>query len=111
VSRARPVARPEEVPRRSNAAVPLAVFLLFLGLIVGAYTVVVPALLGLFLLLTGLSFLSTRLNPFSIGFYLTTKTSWTAVGLLFLAGFVLLGTAYGYYVSGFAPILPSVRVP
>ena len=101
----------KEPPKRSHAAVPLAVVLLFIGLIVGAYTVIVPALLGIFLLTTGLSFLSTRLNPFSIGFYLTTKPSWTAVGLVFLAGFVLLGTAYGYFVSGFAPILPSGLAP
>jgi hypothetical protein len=96
-----------EVPRRSHAAAPITVTLLLVGLIVGAYTVVVPAVLGGFLLLSGLTFLSTRLNPLSVGFYLTTKPSWPTIGLLFLSGLLLLGSAYGYYVSGFAPIVPS----
>ena len=99
---------PTAPPRRSHAAAPIAVVLLLIGLLLGAYSIVVPAVLGGFLLLTGLSFLSTRLNPLSIGFYLTTKPSWSAIGLLFFAGAILLVTAYGYYVSGFAPIVPYV---
>ncbi|MCI4335595.1 MAG: hypothetical protein L3K17_00135 [Thermoplasmata archaeon] len=94
-------------PRRSNAAAPIAGVVLLAGLILGAYTVVVPALLGLFLISSSLSFLSTRVNPLSIGFYLNTKPSWMAIGLLFLCGLTLLGAAYGYYVSGFAPIVPG----
>ncbi len=101
-----PAAPHEAVARRSNAAMPLTVAFLFAGLLFGAYTIVVPAVLGGLLLLTGLSFLSSRLNPFSIGFYLTTKPSWPAIGLVFLSAFVLLLAAYGYYVSGIAPLLP-----
>ena len=93
--------------RRSNAAMPFTVAFLFIGLLLGTYTIVVPALLGVFLLFTGLSFISSRLNPFSIGFYLTTKPSWPAIGLLFLSAVLLLSAAYGYYVSGVAPLLPK----
>ena len=98
----------DEPPRRSNAAMPITVAFLFIGLLIGTYTIVVPAILGVFLLLTGLSFISTRLNPFSIGFYLTTKPSWPAIGLLFLSALLLLTAAYGYYASGFAPLLPKL---
>jgi hypothetical protein len=86
---------------------PLTVIFLFVGLLLGSYTILVPAFLGGLLLLTGLSFLSTRLNPLSIGFYLTTKPSWPAIGLVFLSGLVLVGAAWGYYASGFAPIVPG----
>lgn len=99
---------PETPPRRSNAAMPLTVAFLLVGLLIGAYTIVVPAILGGLLLLTGLSFLSTRLNPFSIGFYLTTKPSWPAIGLVFFSALVLLAAAYSYYASGIAPILPRL---
>lgn len=102
------VAHPAHEPaRRSNAAAPVAGVLLLAGLILGAYTVVIPALLGFFLISSSLSFLSTRVNPLSIGFYLNTKPSWLTIGLLFLCGLVLIGAAYGYYTSGFAPIVPS----
>jgi len=97
---------PTRIARRSHAAIPIAVVFLFLGLLFGAYTVVIPALLGGFLFLTSLSFLSTRLNPLSIGFYLTTKPSWTAIGLVLLVGVVLLAAAWEYWASGFAPIVP-----
>lgn len=96
-----------EPPRRSNAAAPVGGILLLAGLILGTYTVVIPALLGLFLISSSLSFLSTRVNPLSIGFYLSTKPSWLTIGLLFLCGIVLIGAAYGYYKSGFAPIFPA----
>ncbi len=96
----------EPVPRRSNAAMPVTVAFLFVGLLLGSYTIVVPAILGGILLLTGLSFLSSRLNPFSLGFYLTTKPAWPTIGLLFLSAFILLLAAYGYWVSGFAPLVP-----
>lgn len=98
----------EARPRRSNAAMPVTVAFLLVGLLFGTYTIVVPALLGGFLLLTGLSFISTRLNPFSIGFYLTTKPSWPAIGLVFFASLLLLSAAYGYYVSGIAPLVPHL---
>lgn len=102
-----PAAHPlAEPPRRSHAAMPLAVAFLFVGLLLGSYTVVVPAILGVVLLLTALSFLSSRLNPFSLGYYLTIKPSWPTIGLLFLASVVLFGAAWGYYVTGFAPVVP-----
>ena len=94
--------------RHSHAAVPVAAFLLLVGLILGHYTVLIPALLGLVMLYTALSFLSTRLNPFSVGFYLTVKPSWTAIGVLVLLGFVLLFVAYSYYRSGYGPVLPAI---
>lgn len=94
-------------PRRSNAAAPVAGVILLAGLVLGSYTILVPAFLGLFLISSSLSFLSTRINPLSIGFYLHTKPSWLTIGLLFLCGITLIAAAYGYYRSGFAPILPG----
>jgi hypothetical protein len=98
---------PPPIPRRSHAAVPAAFAVVLLGAILGVYTVLVPVLLGLGLLLAGGSFLSTRLNPFSVGFYLTTKPSWTAIGVVFLSGVVLWVIAYLYVVHGLAPIVPG----
>jgi hypothetical protein len=91
----------------SNAAAPIAGALLLTGLVLGSYTVLVPVLLGFFLISSSFSFLSTRVNPLSIGYYLNTKPSWLAIGLLFLCGVTLLAAAYGYYMSGFAPIVPG----
>jgi hypothetical protein len=103
----RATAPAEEPVRRSHAAAPLAVLVLFLGLVLGTMSVLVPAFLGLFLFSSGLSFLSTRLNPFSIGYYLTRKPSWTAIGVIFLSGVLLWIIAYTYFVHGIAPILPT----
>jgi len=103
----RPLEPPADPARRSHAAAPLAVAVLFLGLLLGTVTVLVPALLGLFLFSSGLSFLSTRLNPFSIGFYLTKKPSWTAIGIIFLSGLLLWLVAYTYFVRGIAPLIPG----
>jgi len=99
-----------EPARRSHAAAPVAVVVLFLGLLLGTITVLVPALLGLFLFSSGLSFLSTRVNPFSIGFYLTKKPSWTAIGVIFLSGVLLWVVAYAYFVHGIAPLVPGHRL-
>ncbi len=96
-----------EPARRSHAAAPLAVVVLFLGLMLGTVTVLVPALLGLFLFSSGFSFLSTRVNPFSIGFYLNKKPSWTAIGVIFLSGVLLWLVAYAYFVHGIAPLIPA----
>jgi hypothetical protein len=103
----RPVVPAAEPVRRSHAAAPFAVLLLFVGLLLGTVTVLVPALLGLFLFTSGLSFLSTRLNPFSIGFYLNKKPSWTAIGIIFLSGLLLWLVAYTYFVRGIAPLVPA----
>jgi hypothetical protein len=98
---------PEEPKRRSSAAAPVAVAVLFAGLLLGTVTIVLPVILGTFLLLSTLSFLSTRLNPFSIGFYLRTKPSWTAIGVMFLSGILLFLAAWAYYVHGIGPLLPG----
>jgi hypothetical protein len=114
VSRNGPRRPPEPAPepvQRSHAAAPLAVLVLFLGLLFGTVTVLVPALLGLFLFSSGFSFLSTRLNPFSIGFYLTKKPSWTAIGIIFLSGLLLWLVAYTYFVRGIAPLIPGHLLP
>jgi hypothetical protein len=107
----RTVRRPVSATRlkRSHAAIPVAVVVLIIGLLLGKFSILVPGLLGLLLLYTALSFLSTRLNPFSVGFYLTVKPSWTAIGVLVLLGFVLLYAAYAFYLSGFGPILPGLH--
>jgi hypothetical protein len=104
-----PAARPnraaETEPRRSNAAVPVAIGALILGLYLGQFSFLAPALLGFVLLVTGGSFLSTRLNPLSPHFYLTRKPSWLAVGVVFLGALLLLGDAYRLLVAGYGPVL------
>ena len=99
---------PPEPPRRSDAAAYVAIAILLVGLYLGRFTVLAPALLGLSLLLTVGTFLSTRLNPLSVGFYLTTKPSWTAIGVVFLSSLALLGAAYYYFVHGIGPLLPGL---
>lgn len=108
---ARPRRRAVEpvVPRRSHAAAPVGVAVLFLGLLLGTVSVLFPAAFGVFLLMSGLSFLGSRVNPLSIGFYLHTKPSWTAIGVLFLAAVLLFVAAYAYFVHGIGPLLPGVR--
>jgi hypothetical protein len=97
----------EEPKHRSHSAAPVAVGLLFVGLLLGTVTIVLPVVLGTFLLLTGLSFLSTRLNPLSLGFYLRTKPSWSAIGVIFLSALLLFLTAWAYYVHGIGPLVPG----
>ncbi|HEV2428453.1 MAG TPA: hypothetical protein VGV64_01210 [Thermoplasmata archaeon] len=98
--------------RRSNAAIPAALAVLLVGLALGHYTILVPGLLGLALLSVAVSFLSSRINPFSVAFYLTVKPSWTAIGTVVGVGLVLLLAAYGYYLSGFGPLVPGLsRLP
>ena len=94
--------------KRSNAAIPVAVVVLGVGLYLSQYTVLLPALLGAMLFFSGLSFLSTRINPLSPHFYLTRKPSWLATGVVFLAAFGLLYAAYELAVRGLAPILPHL---
>ncbi len=97
------------VARRSHAAAPVGVVVLFLGLLLGTVSVLLPVAFGVFLLLSAFSFLGTRVNPLSIGFYLHTKPSWTAIGVLFLSAVLLFVSAYAYYVHGLGPILPGLR--
>jgi hypothetical protein len=91
---------------RSNAAIPVAIAVVIAGLILASYSFVLPALLGVVLLVAGGSFLSTRLNPLSPGFYLTRKPTWAAIGVVFLGALMLLGVAYERLVSALGPFLP-----
>jgi hypothetical protein len=90
-ARAPAEARPAE---RSHAAIPVAVVVVGLGLYFATYSLLVPALLGLVLMTSGLSLLSSRLNPLSPHFYLTKKPSWAAIGVVLLAGLALVVQAY-----------------
>ncbi|HTT14994.1 MAG TPA: hypothetical protein VMG81_04350 [Thermoplasmata archaeon] len=98
----------EASPTRSHAAIPVAVFVVVLGLYLGRYTVVLPLLLGILLLTVGGSFLSTRLNPLSPHFYLTRKPSWSAVGVVFLGALTLVLGAYAMWLHHWGPVVPSL---
>ncbi|MCI4343736.1 MAG: hypothetical protein L3J92_06465 [Thermoplasmata archaeon] len=93
-------------PHRSNAAIPVAVVVVGLGIYLARFSLLAPALFGLLLLYAGASFLSTRINPLSAHFYLTSKPSWTAVLVVFVGSFALFGAAYALYLDHFAPLLP-----
>ena len=94
--------------KRSHAAIPVALVLLVAGLYLSEYTILLPALLGVVLFFSGLSFLSTRLNPLSPHFYLTRKPSWLAIGVVFLSALALLASAFEFYVHHLAPIIPRL---
>jgi len=93
-------AREPAEDRRSHAAIPVAIVLVALGLYFAPDSLLVPALLGGALLLSGLSFLSTRLNPLSPHFYLTRKPSWAAIGVVFLGAALLLAEAWALWTAG-----------
>jgi hypothetical protein len=95
------------LPRRSNAAIPVALVVVVLGIYLGRFTVLLPALLGILLLGAGGSFLSTRLNPLSSHFYAPTKPSWTAVLVVLLGALGLLAVAYELFVHHLGPVLPA----
>lgn len=102
-----PAPHPAAAPKpRSHAAAPVAVGVLLVGVLAGTYTILVPAVLGGFLMLTAFSFFGTRVNPLSIGFYLERKPSWSAIGIVFLSAVLLWVSAYAYYIHGIASILP-----
>ncbi len=103
----RPNRAAEAELRRSHAAVPVAVAVVIVGLFLARYSLVLTALLGVVLLASGASLLSSRLNPLSASFYLTRKPSWTAVGVVFLGALILVGGAYELWVRGLAPIVPG----
>ena len=101
-----PPNRVAETPTtRSHAAIPVAIVVLGVGFYLSQYTVVLTALFGVALFFSGLSFLSTRLNPLSPHFYLTRKPSWLAVGVVFLGALFLLWDAYRLFVGGYGPLL------
>ena len=91
---------------RSTLVGLLAFAFLLVGLAFGAYTVLLPALLGLFLLSATWRFVGMRLNPFSVGFYVPVKPSWMAIGVVAVSGALLLGIAWQLFRSG-APIWPG----
>ena len=104
---ARPARRPARPAERSNAAIPVAVVVVGVGLYLGTYSILVPAALGFVLLVSGTSFMSSRLNPLSAHFYLTRKPSWAAIGVVFLGALALLGEAYELWLrGGAARLLP-----
>ena len=84
----------------------MALFFVVLGLYLSQYTILITAFLGILLFLSGLSFLSTRLNPLSPHFYLTRKPSWLAIGVIFLSAVALVGGAFELYLHHLAPIVP-----
>lgn len=95
-------------PRRSNAAIPVAVGLVGVGLYLAQYSLLFPGVLGGVLLASGGSFLSTRINPLSPHFYLTRKPSWTAIGVVFLGALALLGEAYLLWAARGGPVWPHL---
>ncbi len=111
VYRRRAPARPpddetETAARRSHAAIPVAIVVAGIGFYLSRYTLLAPAVLGIVLLVSGGSLLSSRLNPLSPHFYLTRKPSWSAIGVVFLGALGLLAEAYVLYSSRIAPFLP-----
>ena len=99
--------RPVELEsRRSNAAIPVAVAVVLAGLYLGTYTIIVPALLGLVLLFSSGSLLSTRINPLSATYYLSKKPSFLAIVVVFLGALILFGGAYDLWVHQLAPLVP-----
>ena len=92
---------------RSHVAGPIAIVLLFVGLLLGTYSLLIPLLLGLFLLSGAVTLLSMRINPFSLGFYLPTKPSFTAIAVVALVAVMLISEAWQMWRTGAAPLLPA----
>jgi hypothetical protein len=108
--RSRP-SRPAEAEvarERSHAAIPVAIVLVVIALVLSRYTVLFPVLFGIGLFFSGLSFLSTRLNPLSPHFYLTRKPSWSAIGVVFLSAFLLFYAAYALWLHHYGPVIPHL---
>ncbi len=93
---------------RSHAAIPVAVVLLLVGVVLGSYTLLVPLALGATLVASGFSLLSSRVNPLSASYYSTRKAAWSAVGVVFLAGLALLADAYYLWQSRVGGVLPHL---
>jgi hypothetical protein len=105
-SSSRPEPAAEEERSRSHAAIPVALVVVIVGAYLGRYTLLAPSALGLLLLVSGLSLLSSHLNPLSPHFYLSRKPSWTAIGVVFLGALALLADAYVLWTDRLGPILP-----
>jgi len=104
----RPVRAVELESRRSNAAIPVAVVVVIVGLYLGTYSLLLTALFALVLLFSAGSLLSTRLNPLSPTFYLTRKPSFLAIGVVFLGSLILLAAAYYLWIHQMGPVLPHL---
>jgi hypothetical protein len=107
----RPVVRSNvsnPVVRHSNAAIPVVIVVVAIGIYLASYSLLVPALLALALFASGFSFLSSRLNPLAISYYLNTKPTWGAVGVVFLGALGLAWATYLYYLRGWGHILPNL---
>jgi hypothetical protein len=98
-------ARPLET-RRSNAAIPVAVVLVAIGLYLSTFSILLTAVFGLLLLGAAGSLLSTRLNPLSPTFYLTRKPSFLAIAVVFLGAVILFGATYYLWTAQGGPLLP-----
>jgi hypothetical protein len=105
--RSRPSRYVEPEPRRSNAAIPVAIAVVLIGLYLGTFAILLAAALGLVLLFSAGSLLSTRLNPLSPTFYVSKKPSFLAIGVVFLGAVVLFGGAYTLWVHQMAPLIPG----
>jgi len=98
-----------EVDRpRSHAAIPAAIVLAVIALYLARYTVLFPFAFGVVLFFSGVSFLSTRLNPLSPHFYLTRKPSWAAIGVVFLSAVLLVYAAYEMWQRSWGPLFPHL---
>ena len=97
----------DHLDARSHMAGVAAVVLLFVGLLFASYSVLVPGLLGLLMLSAFVGFVSARVNPFSLGYYLPTKPTWTAIAVVGLVGLLLLSLAWSGWRSGADPLLPK----
>jgi hypothetical protein len=104
----RPRRRLPPEARRSNAAIPVAIVLVVVGLYLSSYTILLTALIGVILLASAGSLLSTRLNPLSPTFYLTRKPSFVAIGTVFLGALILFGAAYVLWTDHGGPVLPHL---
>ena len=106
--RSRPVRTSDFESRRSNAAIPVAIVVVVLGLYLGTFSILLTALFALVLLFSAGSLLSTRLNPLSPTFYLTKKPSFLAIGVVFLGALALFGATYFLWVHQLGPLVPHV---
>jgi Ca2+/Na+ antiporter len=104
----RPNRAAEVESRRSNAAIPVAIAVVAFGVYLGKYSVLLTVFLGVVLLCSGGSFLSTRVNPLSSHFYLAKKPSWAAIGVVFLGALALFGVAYAMWAHGPGVVFPGL---
>lgn len=97
-----------KVAGRSHAAIPVAVAVVLAGFYFGSYTLLVPASLGILLLISGFSLLSSRINPLSPHFYLTRKPSWSAIGIVFLGALALFADVYYLWKTELGGLTPHL---